>query len=161
MHYILDVSQLSLSLGKVVLMSCVTCPWMRLVQSASIPCVSDVMISTGSDMIGGDFVEKSDSVLNRSVSFDTRRQMWAHVEKQWARLTFDEGANLTAPNNEGVGGVVKYEDPFQTVPLYKRVRSWLNNDSTSMMIHQRTIVKKVSASNIPFNLKVNNVGSHY
>ena len=71
--------------------------------------------------------EAAEAGINRSISFDTRRQVWAAVEKQWARLTVDDPAvtPTTTPT-------IKYDqDLVQDPPLYQRIRSWLTSSPSS------------------------------
>lgn len=67
-----------------------------------------------------------ETTINRSMSFDTRRQVWAAVEKQWARLTLDE--SLVAPANTPT---IRYDQDVQEQPLYQRIRSWLTSSPSS------------------------------
>ena len=115
--------------------------WSTLSQSASIPMLSSkdagaaaaaaagaaaAALSTEEDARKNEEQAPVEGSINRSMSFDTRRQVWAAVEKQWARLTLDE--SLIAPTNTLT---IKYEQDVQEQPLYQRIRSWLTSSPSS------------------------------
>lgn len=130
-------------------MDCATYPWMKLAHSATIPCVSQ-MLSTpnGSSCGGGEGENSADTKsttktgpdgLNRSLSFDGRRQVWARVEAHWARVTLDRDRFIPATGYS----VVKY-DPQGEQPLYQRIRSWLTNNPPTQTYQQSPVMTKVS-----------------
>ena len=105
--------------------------WSTLVQSSSIPMLSSkdaaaAGVSTEEDLKKNEEQAPVGSSINRSMSFDTRRQVWAAVEKQWARLTLDE--SLVSPTN---APIIKYDQDVQEQPLYQRIRSWLTSSPSS------------------------------
>ena len=93
--------------------------------------------SAADDDDGTDQCVQMDS-LNRSSSFDARRQLCASAESHWARMTFDEQAGRLF-----MGAIVQYNGPFCVVPLYQRFRSWLNSDSQPDTFNEAVVVKKV------------------
>lgn len=116
----------------------------QLAHSSSIPCVSMLTSSLTNDGGGASPLnEEKEEVrlgdgLNRSISFDTRRQVWARVEKKWARMTVDDPVILpsTLP-------VVKYDEDVQTLPFYQRIRSWLTRSPSSQTFQEFPIMTKV------------------
>lgn len=137
-------------------MDCATYPWMKLAHSATIPCVSQMLSSTpngsaggGVETTSGDSANNTSSSsstktgqpdgLNRSLSFDGRRQVWARVEAHWARVTLDRDRFVPAT---GSYSVVKY-DPQGDQPLYQRIRSWLTNNPQTQTYQDSQVMTKV------------------
>lgn len=145
-------------------MNCATYPWMKLAHSATIPCVSQMLSSSVGNVGGGgehDSIEKSndsvadesktnqgsgpDGQLNRSLSFDGRRKVWARVEAHWARVTLDR----SVPS--GTGNSLVKHDPQGAVgdqPFYQRIRSWLTSNPQTQTYQQSPVMTKVQPNNI-------------
>ncbi len=130
-------------------MNCATYPWrMKLAHSATIPCVSQMLSTTpnGSSAGGGESQEGDSAAntktgpdgLNRSLSFDGRRQVWARVEAHWARVTLDRDRFVPATGYS----VVKY-DPQGEQPFYQRIRSWLTSNPQTQTYQQSPVMTKV------------------
>jgi hypothetical protein len=130
---------------------CVSYPWMKLVQSVSIPtdigamllsstrCKSSSLDKSGD---GPSVSSPADSNMNRSLSFDGRRQVWARIERQWSRrLTFDEESDAS---DCSTAAVARYDQTLQ--PIYRKIRSWLNNDPQPATYQEAQLVKKVIAA---------------
>lgn len=129
-------------------MDCATYPWMKLAHSATIPCVSQMLSSTANGSGGGgqegnsaSTTTSSTAELNRSLSFDGRRQVWAKVEAHWARVTLDRDRFVPATGSAG-HSVVKY-DPQGELPFYQRLRSWLTNNPQTTTYQQTPVMTKV------------------
>lgn len=127
---------------------------MKLAHSATIPCVSQMLSSlpngSGGGVGGGQEGDSANNTatnnsntegLNRSLSFDGRRQVWAKVEAHWARVTLDRDRFVPGTGSSGSSGhsVVKY-DPQGEQPFYQRLRSWLTNNPQTQATYQQTPV---------------------
>lgn len=143
-------------------MNCATYPWMKLAHSVTIPCVSQMLSSNVATVGGGgehDSIGKStdssdgksetnqgsgpDGQLNRSLSFDGRRKVWARVEAHWARVTLDR----SVPS--GTANSADKHDPQGAIgeqPFYQRIRSWLTNNPQTQTYQQSPVMTKVHSS---------------
>lgn len=81
-----------------------------------------------------------DGQLNRSLSFDGRRKVWARVEAHWARVTLDRSVPSTGHS------LVKYEPQGGTreQPFYQRIRSWLTSHPQTQTYQQSPVMTKVN-----------------
>lgn len=81
-----------------------------------------------------------DGQLNRSLSFDGRRKVWARVEAHWARVTLDRSVPSTGHS------LVKYEPQGGTSeqPFYQRIRSWLTSHPQTQTYQQSPVMTKVN-----------------
>uniref|UniRef100_A0A0P5Q1A2 phosphatidylinositol-3,5-bisphosphate 3-phosphatase n=1 Tax=Daphnia magna TaxID=35525 RepID=A0A0P5Q1A2_9CRUS len=140
-------------------MNCATYPWMKLAHSVTIPCVSQMLSSNVATVGGGgehDSIGKStdssdgksetnqgsgpDGQLNRSLSFDGRRKVWARVEAHWARVTLDR----SVPS--GTANSADKHDPQGAIgeqPFYQRIRSWLTNNPQTQTYQQSPVMTKI------------------
>jgi hypothetical protein len=85
-----------------------------------------------------------DGQLNRSLSFDGRRKVWARVEAHWARVTLDRDRSV--PSSAG-HSLVKYEPQAGTggeQPFYQRIRSWLTSHPQTQTYQQSPVMTKVN-----------------
>ena len=128
---------------------------MKLAHSATIPCVSQMLSSApngsaggGGGGGGGESQQENDSAgtgktgpdgLNRSLSFDGRRQVWAKVEAHWARVTLDRDRFVPSTGQP----VVKCDPQGEQPAFYQRIRSWLTNNPQTQTYQQSPVMTKV------------------
>lgn len=92
---------------------------------------------------GGTGNSGPDGQLNRSLSFDGRRKVWARVEAHWARVTLDRDRSV--PSGTGHHSLVKYEPQAggEQTPFYQRIRSWLTSHPQTQTYQQSPVMTKV------------------